>query len=170
MAKRSGGKHPIRGGPENPQPPENWLPPGWIVEGKMRQSGLAAGQIYKYYTDPISKRKFRSKKEVLNFLGSGAVPVVTPNKKRKDNASDVKDSPESPAMEKLKKSFSTSKTKTFKFDFSDVPQKINWILTDTYMECWTPFAENEKVAESIAQEWIAASTYLIVGKTSPPML
>ncbi|KAB2050472.1 hypothetical protein ERO13_A13G227300v2 [Gossypium hirsutum] len=54
--------------------PETWLPPGWLIEDRVRTSGATAGLVDKYYVDPTSGRKFRSKKEVLYFLENGSPP------------------------------------------------------------------------------------------------
>lgn len=49
----------------------DWLPYGWTTEVKIRQRGNSAGTTDKYYYDPISKRRFRSRKEVFCFLTTG---------------------------------------------------------------------------------------------------
>ncbi|XP_021651587.2 uncharacterized protein LOC110643510 [Hevea brasiliensis] len=45
-----------------------WLPHGWIVELRTRQSGFASGKIYKCYVDISTGCKFYSKPEVLRYL------------------------------------------------------------------------------------------------------
>ncbi|XP_062074254.1 methyl-CpG-binding domain-containing protein 13-like [Humulus lupulus] len=45
-----------------------WLPKGWKVEVKTRQSGSLAGKEYKCYIDPLNKCKYYSKPEVLRYL------------------------------------------------------------------------------------------------------
>lgn len=45
----------------------SWLPQGWITE---RGTGSNTGSKTKFYVDPTSKHRFRSKKEVLAFLGT----------------------------------------------------------------------------------------------------
>ncbi|KAG8659243.1 uncharacterized protein LOC110609552 isoform X2 [Manihot esculenta] len=47
-----------------------WLPHGWIVELRTRQSGYASGKIYKCYVDSSTGHKFYSKPEVLRYLES----------------------------------------------------------------------------------------------------
>lgn len=49
----------------------DWLPAGWITEVKTRMAGSTAGTTDKYYKDPVTGRRFRSKNEVLNFLQTG---------------------------------------------------------------------------------------------------
>ncbi|XP_073271742.1 methyl-CpG-binding domain-containing protein 6-like isoform X1 [Primulina huaijiensis] len=57
-----------------------WLPEDWRIDLRVRTSGASTGLIDRYFFDP-SGRKFRSKHEVLHFLGTG--------KKLKRNADDV---------------------------------------------------------------------------------
>ncbi|KAF2297771.1 hypothetical protein GH714_002683 [Hevea brasiliensis] len=45
-----------------------WLPHGWIVESKTRQSGFASGKVYKCYVDISTGHKFYSKPEVFRYL------------------------------------------------------------------------------------------------------
>ncbi|KAI5072895.1 hypothetical protein GOP47_0013001 [Adiantum capillus-veneris] len=49
----------------------DWLPTGWITEVKTRMAGSTAGTTDKYYKDPVTGRRFRSKNEVLSFLQTG---------------------------------------------------------------------------------------------------
>nr|7FEO_A Chain A, Methyl-CpG-binding domain-containing protein 5 [Arabidopsis thaliana]7FEO_B Chain B, Methyl-CpG-binding domain-containing protein 5 [Arabidopsis thaliana] len=55
---------------------DNWLPPDWRTEIRVRTSGTKAGTVDKFYYEPITGRKFRSKNEVLYYLEHG-----TPKKK-----------------------------------------------------------------------------------------
>ncbi|XP_073142330.1 methyl-CpG-binding domain-containing protein 6-like [Henckelia pumila] len=57
-----------------------WLPEDWKIDLRVRTSGASTGLIDRYFFDP-SGRKFRSKHEVLHFLGTG--------KKLKRNADNV---------------------------------------------------------------------------------
>lgn len=65
----------------------DWLPAGWITEVKTRGTGNSAGSRDKYYYDPDSKRRFRSKKEVFCFIETGKLgrykrrPKMKPVKK-----------------------------------------------------------------------------------------
>ncbi|KAH7429856.1 hypothetical protein KP509_09G068700 [Ceratopteris richardii] len=52
-------------------PSPDWLPEGWITELKTRSGGTKAGSKDKYYVDPVSKRRFRSRNEVTTYLGKG---------------------------------------------------------------------------------------------------
>eukprot|EP00249_Psilotum_nudum_P020021 c27524_g1_i1 orf=799-2280(-) len=51
----------------------DWLPPGWITEVKTRKSGSTAGSKDKYYLEPVSCHRFRSKNEVLRYLQTGQI-------------------------------------------------------------------------------------------------
>ncbi|KAK9122706.1 hypothetical protein Sjap_012308 [Stephania japonica] len=52
-------------------PDNSWLPPGWVVERRVRTSGRSAGAVDTYYYDPERKKKFRSKNEVFHYLSMG---------------------------------------------------------------------------------------------------
>ncbi|KAL6204580.1 hypothetical protein ACLB2K_021847 [Fragaria x ananassa] len=126
----------------------DWLPAGWRVEYKVRSSGATAGSTDRYYHDPVSGRRFRSKKEVLHFLETG-----TPKK----NANSDKTTVESSASKRQRKS-STKPSPAVNFDFFDVPAKVEWVLTDSSQWTWTPFIGDQKVPESTAKEWATVFT------------
>ncbi|GKV08111.1 hypothetical protein SLEP1_g19790 [Rubroshorea leprosula] len=144
-------------------PVETWLPPDWVVEDRVRTSGATAGLVDKYYVDPSSGRRFRSKKEVLKFLETGTFPNAN-KKKGMENSVAGKDSPESSTGKKRVKKSGTE-AKSLNFDFFNVPEKVDWVLTDSSTDCWTPFIGDEKVEESVTQEWAAAFTYVTAGNT-----
>lgn len=48
------------------------LPNDWRIEFKHRKSGASVGKIDKYYIEPTSGRRLRSKNEVLHFLETGS--------------------------------------------------------------------------------------------------
>ncbi|XP_050140976.1 methyl-CpG-binding domain-containing protein 5-like [Malus sylvestris] len=133
------------------EPLENWLPPGWSVQEKVRSSGLTAGSTDRYYFDPVSGRRFRSKIEVLRFLETG-----TTKKAKTENASADKTSVEGSGSQKQKKSSTKPKNSALNFDYTDVPEKVEWALTDSSGQSWTPFIDNKKVPESTSKEWAAA--------------
>ncbi|XVF68768.1 hypothetical protein PTKIN_Ptkin11bG0027800 [Pterospermum kingtungense] len=145
--------------------PETWLPAGWLVEDRVRTNGATAGMVDKYYIDPSSGRKFRSKKEVLYFLETGAPPP----KKRKGT--------ETPGSEEAPKGFSAGskqkksdkKPKPLNFDFVNVPEKVGWSLTDASTDSWTPFLGDDQVPESTRQDWAAAFTSLTASKSGQAM-
>ncbi|CAN6692692.1 unnamed protein product [Malus baccata var. baccata] len=129
---------------------ESWLPQGWSVQEKVRSSGATAGSTDRYYIDPVSGRRFRSKIEVLRFLETG-----TAKKAKTENASVDKTSVEGSGSQK-KKSSTKPKTSALNFDYNNVPEKVEWVLTATSGESWTPFIDNKKVPESTSKEWAAA--------------
>lgn len=59
--------NPSRGRIDVVDSPE-WLPKGWLTEVKTRDNGRKRD---KYYFDPISNRRFRTKREVFCFLETG---------------------------------------------------------------------------------------------------
>jgi hypothetical protein len=62
--------------------------------------------------------------------------------------------------QKQKKSAAKAKSSALKFDFLNVPEKVNWVLSDSSQGSWAPFIDDEKVSKSIVQEWAAAFTSL----------
>lgn len=58
---------------------------------------------------------------------------------------------------KDKSGLKKSKSKTAsKFDFTNVPPKVDWVLTDSSKGSWTPFINEQKVPESDKRVWTAA--------------
>ncbi|KAF3454701.1 hypothetical protein FNV43_RR05149 [Rhamnella rubrinervis] len=131
----------------------SWLPAGWHVVDKVRSSGATAGTRDKYYVDPVSGRRFRSKIEVLYFLETGSL-----RKKKKSMENSDADAMGSGGQKQ--KSSKTAKNSTLNFDFSNVPEKVDWVLTDSTEESWTPYFGDDKVPESSKQEWAVAFTCL----------
>lgn len=140
----------------------DWLPPDWRTEYRVRSTGATAGHTDKYYVDPAG-HLFRSKNEVLHFLETGSI------RKRKipANINDAAKALENSGGRKGKKSLSNnkkdksglkkSKSKTAsKFDFTNVPPKVDWVLTDSSKGSWTPFINEHKVPESDKRVWTAA--------------
>ncbi|KAJ6851699.1 methyl-CpG-binding domain-containing protein 13 [Iris pallida] len=68
---------------------QEWLPPGWIMEIRVRKSGGRPGGKYKYYYDPFTGSRFNSKAEVFRFLESGK--LSTPALKQKNRTRDTLD-------------------------------------------------------------------------------
>lgn len=62
-----------------------WLPHGWLTEMKTRASGTSAGCKYKCYVDPVTKRRFRTRKEVFCFLTTGNTGRYKPRRKVLEN-------------------------------------------------------------------------------------
>uniref|UniRef100_A0A2N9FWF5 MBD domain-containing protein n=1 Tax=Fagus sylvatica TaxID=28930 RepID=A0A2N9FWF5_FAGSY len=109
-----------------------------------------------YYYDPASASRFRSKKEVLYFLETG-----TKRKKKKENSdADADADTMGSGSQNQKKSGTKAKSSALKFDYSNVPEKVEWVLTDFSQGSWAPFIGDKKVPESTVQEWAAAFTAL----------
>ncbi|GMJ15466.1 hypothetical protein HRI_005215800 [Hibiscus trionum] len=145
--------------------PESWLPSGWLIEDRVRSSGATAGLVDKYYVELSSGRKFRSKKEVLYFIETGSPP---PKRKKGSEASSSEglSTGNSPGNKQKK---SDKKPKPLNFDFVNVPEKVNWLLTDACADYWTAFLGNKVVPESSRQDWAAAFSSLVSGKSSQAM-
>ncbi|XP_010541402.1 PREDICTED: methyl-CpG-binding domain-containing protein 5-like isoform X2 [Tarenaya hassleriana] len=132
----------------------NWLPPGWRVEDRVRTSGATAGSVDKYYHEPGTGRKFRSKTEVMYYLEKGA-----PKKSAKKSEISDAQSDHSKGQGISNRSAKKAKETPFSFDFHNPPEKVSWVLTNDSEEeySWTPFtASDEKVPESIARDWTTA--------------
>ncbi|KAM7256046.1 hypothetical protein ACFE04_011787 [Oxalis oulophora] len=134
----------------------SWLPAGWLIEERVRSSGATAGTVDRYYFDPASKRRFRSKKEVMYFLENGTLR----KKKKEPESSDTgADTAEASGGSKTKKAKSkpTASPSPSSFVFNNVPDKIIWSLSDASKDSWTPsLPGDEKVSDSTREEWAAA--------------
>ncbi|GAB4860153.1 Methyl-CpG-binding domain protein 5 [Ancistrocladus abbreviatus] len=141
----------------------DWLPPGWRVEFRIRSSGASAGTTDKYYMDPVSNRRFRSKKEVLFFLEFGHV------KKKIANSDGDSPAKNNSVGQKRKKSGSKAAVSVENFKFDDVPEKVKWELTDVHTGVWRPLLGSvQRVPETAKQEWAAAFTHLSLQNDSEP--
>ncbi|KAE8678913.1 Detected protein of confused Function [Hibiscus syriacus] len=145
--------------------PESWLPPGWLIEDRVRSSGATAGLVDKYYVEPSSGRKFRSKKEVLYFLETGS----TPYKRKKGSDASSSEGLSTGNSLGNKQNKPDKKPKPLNFDFVNVPEKVDWLLTDACADYWTAVLGNEPVPESTRQDWAAAFLSLIASKSSQAM-
>ncbi|KAH9627525.1 hypothetical protein KSS87_016239 [Heliosperma pusillum] len=151
-------------GPVDVTDPANrpdWLPSEWLFRETLRTSGASAGSKDKYFIDPATNRRFRSKKEVFQYLETG----TTPKQKRKNADSDAENTQvalqvtETP--NKRKKSEAKAKVSMKNFNFDEVPDKVKWDLIDVFEGTWRPLINGvERVPESSKQEWTAAFTYL----------
>lgn len=129
----------------------SWLPMDWRFEAKVRTSGATAGTVDRYYYEPVSGSKFRSKTEVLYFLETGG-------KRKKANPGSGGDATpsETPPSKKQKKSVSkTKKITSFYFDSATPPQSVCWVQTDTSADTWTPYCNGGMVPGNRRQEWDA---------------
>ncbi|XP_050233545.1 flocculation protein FLO11-like [Mercurialis annua] len=129
----------------------NWLSPGWVVEDRVRTAGATAGTVDKYYADPVSNRRFRSKKEVQYYLETG---MLKPKKtKATENPEIDSSSTGSAGSKKSQKTNKKAKVVKRNFDYVNVPEKVEWALTDAIQDKWTPSVGGQKVAESERQNW-----------------
>ncbi|CAA7032212.1 unnamed protein product [Microthlaspi erraticum] len=132
----SNGKDPESKSRKRAAPGDNWLPPGWTVEDKVRTSGATAGSVDKYYHEPITGRKFRSRTE--NFDGHGSS-----NKSSRKAREPPPPSPPPPPLN---------------FDFENPPEKVSWSMANAGDEAWTPFIGDDKVQDSVRRDWCTAFT------------
>ncbi|CAN6472178.1 unnamed protein product [Victoria cruziana] len=123
----------------------DWLPEGWLIEFKVRTSGATAGTRDKYFYDPVSNRRFRSKKEVFCFLQTGKLGRYKP--KVRVNESDANSTD--------KDHYAGLSSKRKRFDFLSRPAKVRWVL-DGSETSWTPFIDEQEVPESSKRAWLAA--------------
>uniref|UniRef100_A0A1J3CXG0 Methyl-CpG-binding domain-containing protein 6 n=1 Tax=Noccaea caerulescens TaxID=107243 RepID=A0A1J3CXG0_NOCCA len=133
-------------------PGDNWLPPGWTVEDKVRTSGATAGSVDKYYHEPVTGRKFRSRTEVLYYLEHGTAKKGSKNSDHFDGqgssnkASRKAREPPPPPPPPLN------------FDFENPPEKVSWSMANAGEEAWTPFIGDDKVQDSVRRDWCSAFT------------
>ncbi|KAG2299790.1 hypothetical protein Bca4012_011384 [Brassica carinata] len=140
----------------------NWLPPGWRVEDKVRTSGATAGSVDKYYYEPITGRKFRSRTEVLYYLEHG---TSKKGSKKSDNSDSNSDHFEGQGSNKSSKKAKDQQppppprppSPPLKFDFDNPPEKVSWSAAKAGgEEAWTPFVGDDKVEDSLRREWCTA--------------
>ncbi|XP_031487041.1 methyl-CpG-binding domain-containing protein 5-like isoform X1 [Nymphaea colorata] len=124
-----------------------WLPAGWTTGIKVRTSGATAGARDKYFYDPVSNRRFRSKKEVLSFLQTGKLGRYKPKVRKESDAHSTH------STDKDLPAGLNSKRK--KFDFFSRPAKVRWVL-DGPNGSWTPFIGDEELSESTKRAWMDA--------------
>ncbi|XP_047320968.1 methyl-CpG-binding domain-containing protein 5-like [Impatiens glandulifera] len=123
--------------PSVPERPD-WLPEGWRFEHKVRTSGVSAGLYDRYYIEPISKHRFRSKKEVEYFLETGAL------KRPASNAVvDADDNDDNEEGEQV----------GWDFDPKCVPEHVRWTLADSSTDRWDAFIGVVMVNQPTTKIW-----------------
>ncbi|KAK1265209.1 Methyl-CpG-binding domain-containing protein 5 [Acorus gramineus] len=127
----------VRSSVPTPGAHPDWLPANWLVEEHQRASGKRRD---KYYYDPQSNRKFRSKREVEDYLNN-----VSPQTKMA--RTDAKSTPSSS---------SPAPKKRFSSRDDDRPTKIHWILNDDSGFSWKPIIGEQPVPEHKRQSWESA--------------
>ncbi|CAH8386427.1 unnamed protein product [Eruca vesicaria subsp. sativa] len=142
-------------------PLDSWLPDGWRVEDKVRTSGATAGSVDKYYYEPVTGRRFRSRTEVLYYLEHGTTP-----KKGSKKANKTDFSPDH--MEGQGRNKTSRKDKEqppppppprpLNFDFENAPEKVSWSMANSGDEAWETFVGEDKVQDSVRLDWFTAFT------------
>ncbi|KAK1299160.1 Methyl-CpG-binding domain-containing protein 5 [Acorus calamus] len=119
----------------------DWLPANWLVEERLRANGKTRD---KYYYEPQSTRKFRSRREVEDYLNN-----VSP--KSKTARTGAKSAPSS-----------SSKKKSSSRD-DDCPTKVKWVLNDDSGFSWNPMICDQEVPEHKRQSWESAFEFACHG-------
>ncbi|CAH2069430.1 unnamed protein product [Thlaspi arvense] len=164
-------------------PGDNWLPPNWRVEEKVRTSGATAGTVDKkeykclegrphridlvfgkycdrgieslYYFEPITGRKFRSRTEVLYYLEHG---TSSRGSKKAESTDLSSDHFEGQGSKRASRKAKEPPPPPLNFDFGNPPEKVSWCMSSTGEEAWTPFVGDDKVQDSVRRDWCTAFT------------
>ncbi|KAF8082702.1 hypothetical protein N665_0809s0005 [Sinapis alba] len=141
-------------------PLDNWLPDGWRVEDKVRTSGATAGVVDKYYYEPVTGRRFRSRTEVLYYLEHGTSKKG--NKKADFNPDHLEGQGRNKSSRKAKEQPPPPPppppTRPLNFDFENPPEKLSWSMANSGDEAWSPFVGDDKVQDSMRRDWCSAFT------------
>ncbi|CAH2065183.1 unnamed protein product [Thlaspi arvense] len=151
-------------------PGNDWLPPGWRTEEKMRTSGTKAGLVDKFYYEPVTGHKFRSRNEVMYYLEHGVSKKAAKKAENGDTQSERSESRGSykrPTKSNKKANEQPQPQpqqppppKPLEFDFMNVPEKVIWTGTNGSEEAWWPFIGDFKIQESVSHEWGRAFTFV----------
>ncbi|KAI5576136.1 hypothetical protein BDE02_09G024400 [Populus trichocarpa] len=126
----------------------SWLPPGWVVEDRIRTSGATAGTVDKYYIDPASGRKFRSKKDVQYYLETGTL-----KKKGKLTENSDADTNSAGNLKGDKNKSGANTSFALNFDSFNVPDRTEWVLANAKEDTWIPFIDGKKVPLYDKEQW-----------------
>ncbi|XP_010454932.1 PREDICTED: methyl-CpG-binding domain-containing protein 6 [Camelina sativa] len=137
-----------------------WLPSGWRVEDKVRTSGATAGSVDKYYYEPNTGRKFRSRNEVLYYLEHGTSKKGAKKAENTDFNSDHFEGQGSSNRASRKAKEPPAPPPPLDFDFKNPPGKVSWSMGNTREEAWTPIIGDVKVQDSVRQNWSTAFTFI----------
>ncbi|KAL0784944.1 hypothetical protein Bca101_001189 [Brassica carinata] len=139
-------------------PLDSWLPDGWRVEDKVRTSGATAGSVDKYYYEPVTGRRFRSRTEVLYYLEHGTTPKKG-SKKADFNPDHLEGQGRNKSSRKAKEQPPPPPPpRPLNFDFENAPEKVSWSMANSGDEAWSPFLGEDKVQDSVRLDWCAAFT------------
>ncbi|CAA7036724.1 unnamed protein product [Microthlaspi erraticum] len=142
-------------------PGEDWLPADWTTQVRTRTSGTKAGMVDKFYYEPVTGQKFRSKNEVLYYLKHGT--TIKAAKKSENGYTPTKNSEGQGSKKRKNKSNKKANEpppKPLDFDFLDVPEKVTWTGTIGSKEDWWPSIGDYKIEESVSQDWDRAFTFV----------
>ncbi|XP_006280964.2 methyl-CpG-binding domain-containing protein 6 [Capsella rubella] len=140
-------------------PGDNWLPSGWRVEDKVRTSGATAGSVDKYYYEPNTGRKFRSRTEVLYYLQHGTSKKGAKKAENTDfNPDHLEGQGSNKAIRKAREP--PRPPPPLDFDFKNPPEKVSWSMGNTREEAWTPIIGDVKVQDSVRRDWSTAFTFI----------
>ncbi|VVB16585.1 unnamed protein product [Arabis nemorensis] len=145
-------------------PGDNWLPPGWKVEDKIRTSGATAGSVDKYYYEPVTGQRFRSRNEVLYYLEHGTSKKGARKAANTDFRSDQFEGQGS--KKSVRKAKEPPPPPPLNFDFESPPEKVSWAMTKAGEEAWTPFIGDDKVQDSVRRDWVTAFTVITTQNAS----
>lgn len=140
----------------------DWLPKGWITELRTRETGVSAGTTDKYFFDPVSDHRFRSKKDVFKFLQTGNINRLGSKRKTEDHdgktSAEKKSSPGHEAAGNANTPVSSLSSQNFSglqntagVGVSKRPTKVRWVLNSSEGS-WVPFIGEEEMNESNLKE------------------
>ncbi|XP_017232256.1 methyl-CpG-binding domain-containing protein 5 isoform X2 [Daucus carota subsp. sativus] len=139
------------------------VPPDWQVITRTRSNGQTKGTVDRYYIDPKTGQRFRSKAEVIRYLetgskskpqsGANATPSETSGKQKEKSRGKQKEKSSSKKTGTGKKEKQTG----WNFDFENPPEETTWSLVDG---TWKPSIGGDPVPEETVQQW--AETFELV--------
>ncbi|XP_074326183.1 methyl-CpG-binding domain-containing protein 6-like [Apium graveolens] len=128
-----------------------WLPAGWTVIYKTRANGSTAGTVDKYYVEPITGQRFRSKVAVKRYLETGSQ-----NKSKSDDNAQL-----------FKKTGAEKEEAAWSFNSKYPPEEVTRSLVDEDKDLWTPSIGEEEVPEATVLEW--ENTYQRMCRVEPKL-
>lgn len=121
----------------------DWLPKGWITELRTRETGASAGTTDKYFFDPVSENRFRSKIDVFKFLETGNIRRLSSKRKKED--------PDDKTSAEKKSSVKKESSNKAGVNVSKRPTKVRWVLNSSEGS-WIPFIGEEEMDGSNLNE------------------
>nr|GLL31013.1 methyl-CpG-binding domain-containing protein 7-like [Ipomoea trifida] len=138
------------------------LPDGWIVEEVPRKFGNSKD---KYYYEPGTGRKFRSRAEVERHLTELSEHISL-----SEALEELNENRPLSKMFKLHHPTTNSASQKRKTSREDSvlrpPSKVNWVLASPKGDEWNPFIGDTLVSDSVKQEWSNRFTSLMNNETS----